>query len=285
VNAIFLPAHVSSAGLDEALIGIKSLHNTAGLMFTMPHKVAAMRQVDALTPRAHRVGSINLMRREPDGSWTGDNVDGAGFIAGLRADGVVLEGKHAYVHGAGGVGENIAWSLAAEPIASLTIFDIDTVRAGQLAERVAAWRARGDLTTIARKGGVLTEEGGAAQHSAPAGLGLKASTVDDPRALPLARIAAGTPDWKNLGLAINASPVGLETTHPLPFAVDALPLSAVVADVIMEPARTELLKAAQARGLKPHHGRNMMNFGLPLAAAFFGLPSEHEWHGGAIQGR
>lgn len=44
---------------------------------------------------------------EPDG------IDAA--IAGLAADGIALDGVHAYVHGAGGVGENIAWPLATHP--------------------------------------------------------------------------------------------------------------------------------------------------------------------------
>lgn len=240
INAVFLPAHVAPAGFDDALRGIRHLHNLGGLMFTMPHKAAAMGHADTLTERARRVGSINLMRREADGRWTGDNVDGAGFIAGLRSDGIGLAGLHAYVHGAGGVGQTIAWSLAAEPIASLTLFDIDAARAAELAARISACCT--------------------------------------------ARVTAGVPAWEACGLAVNASPLGLEAADPLPFPVDALPRGAVVADVIMEPAMTPLLRAALACGLKVHHGRHMMNFALPLAAAFYGLPPQHDWNGGLLQG-
>ena len=138
VNAVFLPAHVVADGIDAAIRGLKALRNLDGMMFTMPHKAAAMRHADTLTLRAQRVGSINLLRPDPDGRWTGDNVDGAGFIAGLAADGIRVAGRHAHVHGAGGVGRNIAWSLAAEAIASLTIFDVDAKRAVELAAQISA---------------------------------------------------------------------------------------------------------------------------------------------------
>ena len=242
INAVFLPAHVEPEGIDAAIAGFKRLKNIDGLMFTMPHKVAALRHADDITERARRVGSLNLLRPNADGSWSGDNVDGAGFIAGLAADGISIDGVHAYVNGAGGVGENIAWSLAThatQRLASLTLFDIDSARATGLAARIAA------------------------------ACSLKTS--------------AGAMIVNQCGLAINASPVGLEANDPMPFAVAALPQHAVVADVIMEPMFTPLLKAAAARGLKTHHGRNMMNFGMTLAAQFFRLPSGREWNGGALQ--
>lgn len=239
INAVFLPAHVEPDGIDAAIRGLKALRNLDGMMFTMPHKAVAMRHADTLTRRAHRVGSINLLRPDADGRWTGDNVDGAGFIAGLAADGIRVDGRHAYLHGAGGVGRNIAWSLVAEPIASLTIFDIDAKRAAELAAQIGV------------------------ECAVP--------------------VAAGMLDAAGCDLAINASPLGLGAADPLPFPVGALAPGTVVADVVMEPMMTALLRAAALRGLKVHHGRNMMNHGMPLAAAFFGLPAEHDWNGGALQ--
>jgi shikimate dehydrogenase len=202
-------------------------------MFTMPFKVDAMRHCNRFTDRAERVGAINLMRREADGGWTGDNVDGPGFVDGLRRDGIALAGRRVYLHGCGGVGQNLAWTLATEAIASITLFDIDVARAHGLAERI---RAR---------------------------LGIDAR--------------AGALDGAACDLAINASPVGLHDDDPLPFTVDLLAPTAVVADVIMEPLMTRLLLAAQSRGLQIHHGRHMMHCALPLAADFYRLPMERSW--------
>ena len=242
INSVLLPAHVNSTHLKSAIEGCKALENTAGLMFTMPHKVAAIKQADSLTERARLVNSINLMRKNADGTWTGDNVDGAGFIAGLKADGVNLNGIDAYVHGCGGVGECIAWSLALENIASLTVFDINHKRATELALKIANHTGKKALAS-------------SAVQASPA----------------------------SLDLMVNASPLGLHEIDALPFALEAAKQSATIADVIMEPMITRLLKTAAQQGLKIHHGRNMMNFAMPLAAEFYGLPTTVDWNGGPLQ--
>jgi shikimate dehydrogenase len=235
VNALMLPLDVSATNFDAVMTGLKLTENFDGAIFTMPHKVAALDHADCLTERARRIGSLNLLRRCADGTWEGDNVDGAGFLAGLRADGVSLAGADVYVHGCGGVGRCIAWTLALEKIASLTLNDVDERRAAELARSIAE---------VSR-----------------------------------ARVTVGLPAMDKIDLAINASPVGLNADDPLPFDVDALPAHAVVADVIMEPAMTALLTAASRRGLHIHFGKNMMNYAMPIAAAFFGLPETSNWNG------
>jgi shikimate dehydrogenase len=239
VNALMLPADVTVSNFGAAMKGLKAIENVDGAVFTMPHKFAAMDHADMLTQRAQRIGSINLLRRLPDGTWEGDNVDGAGFLAGLHADGVTLEGANVYLHGCGGVGRCIGWTLGMENIASLTIHDTDEGRERELARSIA--------------------------------------TVSG------ARIAAGIPSMTDIDIAINASPVGLNAGDALPFSVDALPARAVVADVIMEPLMTALLKSAHSRGLKVHHGQNMMNHAMPMAASFFGLPASFDWNGAILK--
>jgi shikimate dehydrogenase len=86
----------------------------------------------------------------------------------------------------------------------------------------------------------------------------------------------------DIDIAINASPVGLSASDALPFPVGALPSHAVVADVIMEPHTTALLEAARARGLRIHHGKNMMNYAMPIAASFFGFPPSFDWNGNVL---
>jgi len=235
VNALMLPADVTASNFNTAMKGLKATENVDGAIFTMPHKLAAMDHADMLTQRARRIGSINLLRRLADGTWEGDNVDGAGFLAGLHADGVSLDGANVYLHGCGGVGRCIGWTLGMEKIESLTVHDADEGRARELARSIA--------------------------------------TVSS------ARLATGTPSMRDIDIAINASPVGLNASDAVPFPVDALPSHAVAADVIMEPRMTALLESAHARGLKVHHGRNMMNHAMPIAASFFGLPASFDWNG------
>ncbi len=189
VNTLMLPADVTTSNFDTAMKGLKAIKNFDGAFFTMPHKFAAMDHADSLTQRAQRIGSINLLRRQADGTWEGDNVDGAGFIAGLRADGVSLDGAKVYLHGCGGVGRSIGWTLGVDKIASLTVYDVDEGRAREPARSIAS--------------------------------------------VSSARLATGRPSMRDIDIAINASPVGLNASDDLPFTVGELPLHAVVADVIM----------------------------------------------------
>lgn len=95
VNALCLPFHVAPAGLAAFVAGMRTVRNLAGLIVTVPHKPAAARLADRLTPRARRVGAANLLRADPEGGWTGDMQDGEGFTRGLLRAGQVLRGRRA----------------------------------------------------------------------------------------------------------------------------------------------------------------------------------------------
>lgn len=76
--------------------------------------------------------------------------------------------------------------------------------------------------------------------------------------------------------AINATPVGLQSTDPMPFDPAALPQSAVVCDIIMKPSETRLLQAAQARGMRVQHGQHMLDAQVPMYLDFLGIPYPDE---------
>ena len=73
------------------------------------------------------------------------------------------------------------------------------------------------------------------------------------------------------GIAINATPLGLRPADPLPFDPAGLGGDAVVADIIMEPAETPLLRAAAACGLAVHSGRHMLDHQIGAYRTFFGF--------------
>jgi shikimate dehydrogenase len=82
-----------------------------GLNVTVPHKVAVMEHLDALTPAATAIGAVNAVRREADGRLTGHNTDAHGFVASLRP---FLTGDHdrAIIVGAGGAAAAVRYGLA-----------------------------------------------------------------------------------------------------------------------------------------------------------------------------
>ncbi len=79
--------------------------NIIGALVTMPHKIAtAAIWCSALSPTAAIAGACNAIRREADGSLSGDMFDGEGFVLGLRRKGFNPQGTRALVVGSGGVG-------------------------------------------------------------------------------------------------------------------------------------------------------------------------------------
>ncbi len=135
-NIVCVPLHIGPHELDTAWAGLKALRNLIGFGITLPHKQAAMALCDSLDPLAERVGAVNLVRREADGSFRGYQFDGKGFVRGLKAQGHVLSGSHCLMVGAGGAAIAIAFALAEEGAASLTIANRTRAKAEELAEAV-----------------------------------------------------------------------------------------------------------------------------------------------------
>jgi shikimate dehydrogenase len=136
VNAVLLPMQIPKAAFDDAIKGIMAIGNLLGVVVTYPHKERVFPHVDRVGKIGRAVGAINAMRREADGSWTGDMFDGAGLIGALASLGQAAAGRRVLILGAGGAGSAIAMALAAEGAARIGIFDLDTNRATELAARI-----------------------------------------------------------------------------------------------------------------------------------------------------
>lgn len=136
-DAVLVPYQVAPAGLATAMQGLRNVQNLGGIIITVPHKIAVTRFVDRLGPAGACIGAINAIRVEADGSWTGDNFDGAGCIGTLRASGHALKGRDALVIGAGGAGSSVAFALAEAGVASITLHDPDRAQTDRLISRLA----------------------------------------------------------------------------------------------------------------------------------------------------
>jgi len=76
--------------------------------------------------------------------------------------------------------------------------------------------------------------------------------------------------------AINATPCGLGPDDPMPFDPASLSEQTIVCDIIMKPRETRLLQAAQARGMRVHHGHHMLDAQIPMYLEFLGIPFPDE---------
>lgn len=74
---------------------------------TIPYKKAVIPYCAALSPIAERIGSVNAVIRQRDGSLYGDNTDAYGFMSMVKKSGVDIAGKKAIVLGSGGASATI----------------------------------------------------------------------------------------------------------------------------------------------------------------------------------
>jgi shikimate dehydrogenase len=183
IDAAVIPMGVKPEDFALSLKSIFKFTNLRGALITMPHKIATMSLVDECSTTAKIAGSANAILKRPDGTLLADMFDGTGFTRGLRRKGFVFEGAKCLVSGSGGVGSAIAASLAADGVASIALFDMNTQSAQALAGRLTQYYPKLDVST---------------RTADPAGydlvvnatpLGMKA---DDPLPFDVSRLAAST---------------------------------------------------------------------------------------------
>ena len=138
IDAVVVPMGVKPGDYAATLAALARVTNLRGALVTMPHKVTTLSLADEITPTARIAGACNALLLRPDGTWLGDQFDGAGFVRGLLRKGRTLRGARVIVSGAGGVGSAIAASLAAEGVAHISLYDTCAASAEGLAERLRA---------------------------------------------------------------------------------------------------------------------------------------------------
>jgi shikimate dehydrogenase len=98
-----------------ALPGLLQMPGLRGLNVTIPHKQAVLPFLSRLDPSAEKVGAVNVIRIEKDGSLTGFNSDYYGFRQSLQdwltLLGRTTEGLLALVLGTGGASKAVVAAL------------------------------------------------------------------------------------------------------------------------------------------------------------------------------
>jgi shikimate dehydrogenase len=137
-NALLFPAHVLPSDLTTWFTGMSAMKNLDGIVLTIPHKNASVTYCKTLTPRAAFLQTVNTLKRNPDGTWHGDAIDGSGHVEAQKRNGFVHSGKRALQIGAGGAGAAIAFALVEAGVAELAIHDADPSRLEALTTRLAS---------------------------------------------------------------------------------------------------------------------------------------------------
>ena len=218
----YVAFEVSAGGGAGAVAAMRAL-GIEGLSVTMPLKAEVAEACDELAPVAAMLGAVNCVRRSGD-RLIGENTDGVGFLNSMRiqAD-VEPAGMHAVVLGAGGAARAVVVALVSEG-ASVTIVN----RSSESAMRAVA---------LGNKA------------AAQAGLGSS-----------MAVMVGGPSSVTDADLVINATPLGMYGTDPMPTDPDLLHHRQVVVDLIYTPAMTPILEAADEAGAQILNGTGMLLF-------------------------
>jgi shikimate dehydrogenase len=124
-NGICVPMQVPDGALASLIDGLTATPNIRGLLITMPHKKAMFALCATSSETSKLLGVVSVARRNPDGSWHGDMLDGLAFVAALKKAGATLDGARVLQVGAGAAGSAIAIALLNEGVRELVLHDVN----------------------------------------------------------------------------------------------------------------------------------------------------------------
>ena len=240
LRGAYVQLPVRPEDLADALRSLPKL-GFAGCNLTIPHKVAALAIVDRVEPLAQRIGAVNTVVVEADGSLTGKNTDAYGFLQSLREaqPGWQARSGPALVVGAGGAARAVVAALLDAGVPEIRLCNRSIDKAQALAldfgaqVKVMAWDQRSQvLADIA----LLVNTTNQGMHGQSAldlpldGLAPNAVVYDIvPRLTPLLAeaVARGNPVVYGLGMLIHQARPAFEAWFgvlpgPSPALLDAV---------------------------------------------------------------
>ena len=135
----------------EASVRAFAASGARGCNITVPFKFEAHALAQALSPRARRAGAVNTLRFDADGSWFGDNTDGAGLVRDVeRNAGRRLSGARVLLLGAGGAAAGALGALIATRPAEVVIANRSIDKAQALLNTHQSWAAQHGVRLAAR---------------------------------------------------------------------------------------------------------------------------------------
>lgn len=129
LDICYVAFKVLPEALHDSVQAIRSL-NMLGVNITVPHKEKVIPLLDKVHEEALFIGAVNTVMNA-EGTLTGYNTDGRGFLSSLSEEGIAIEGKNVFIIGAGGASRAVSYYLS-EKAAALFLFDTDRLKAGKL---------------------------------------------------------------------------------------------------------------------------------------------------------
>jgi shikimate dehydrogenase len=240
INAQYARFHIRANELRSALRFLRNL-DFVGVNLTVPHKIAAFAQIDEADESARRAGAVNTIRLR-DEKLVGANTDGEGFLRAVRSEfSIDLRDLRVLIIGAGGgTGRAIAWQCALENCERLVLINRTLEKANALAEQLQPF------------------------FSGPRVLG------------PATRLEAVAwdermmrPQFADIDLIVNATPLGMNPSDPIPIPARLLAPHHIVFDCVYGSSKTALLRAAEEAGARGASGLSMLRYQGALSFSFW----------------
>lgn len=221
LDAVYVPFHVTSPQLCDAVMGIRAL-GLRGVNLTIPHKEAAVEFVDELDEQAALIGAINTIVNT-NGRLKGYNTDGFGLLKALKHGlGFDPAGRRVMLIGAGGACRAAVVAMCQGGAAWVGVANRTRERSRKLANEMAAVFKGTSFADYELAASLLTE-------------------CPEP-----------------VDLLVNTSAVGLKG-EAFDFEVTkCVSASGAVYDMVYASAETPLILEAQAKNLSAADGRGML---------------------------
>ena len=219
IDAVYLAFDVRPSEADRVADMVRVM-GLVGVNLTVPFKELVMTDLDECTTAASEAGAVNVVT-QIEGVLMGYNTDGEGFVRSLEEEnGPDPKGIHAVILGAGGAARAIGVECALAGAAHITVVNRSADRGNELVTLL------NDKTPVTA---VLESWDG--DYTVPAGT----------------------------DVVINATSIGLaDAEAKLALDLDSLTAEMVVADVIPNPPRTQLVRDAEAKGCTVIDGLGML---------------------------
>lgn len=244
-NAVYLPFPMKNLIQLKHSMRQMGIH---GLSITIPHKIAIRRFLDALDPIAIQIGSVNTLVRE-DNLLKGYNTDAYGAVEALKSSGVNLKNKKILIIGSGGSARAIAFGLYRESPSKISILARNKLNAKRIIHNLSDLIKNTDLEIIQLK---------------PVGIDKSSDQKERKNYRGIYYSSLRTPEQiQCFDIIIQTTPMGMKN-HPLEnemvLSEKYFKKGQILFDIVYNPYKTPIVKAAQKKKLDIVYGYKMLLF-------------------------